>query len=65
MQHFVDCVRGDAEPLETGEDGREVLRILYAMYRAAAIGGLASLTVGDAEGAQEPIRPWLEAQVRP
>jgi len=38
MQHFVDCVRGKAEPLETGEDGREVLKIILAAYQSAGEG---------------------------
>ncbi len=62
MQHFVDCVRGLAEPLETGEDGREVLRILCAMYRAAGTGAPVSLTGDDRGADQVPIRPWLRAR---
>lgn len=38
MQHFVDCVRGEAKPLETGEDGREVLKIMLAAYQSAGEG---------------------------
>ncbi len=38
MQHFVRCVRGKETPLETGEDGREVLKILYAAYESAGTG---------------------------
>jgi predicted dehydrogenase len=64
MQHFIDCVRGQAEPLETGEDGREVLRILYSMYRAAATGGTVPVAVNDRERGREPIRSWLEARRR-
>jgi predicted dehydrogenase len=62
MQHFVECVREQAEPRETGEDGLEVLRILYSMYRAAAIGRTSAVTVTDSERDQEPIRSWLEAR---
>lgn len=35
MQHFVHCARGAETPLETGEDGREVLKIMYAAYESA------------------------------
>ena len=35
MQHFTDCVLSGGTPLETGEDGRAVLEIIYAMYLAA------------------------------
>ncbi len=38
IQHFVNCVLGKEEPLETGEDGREVLKILYAAYQSAGEG---------------------------
>jgi len=38
MQHFVRCVRGLEEPIETGEDGREVLKILCAAYQSAGEG---------------------------
>lgn len=38
IQHFVECVQGRAQPVETGEDGREVLRILYAAYDSAGQG---------------------------
>jgi myo-inositol 2-dehydrogenase / D-chiro-inositol 1-dehydrogenase len=38
MQHFVDCVRGRAEPLETGADGRVVLEVIYAAYLSAGLG---------------------------
>jgi myo-inositol 2-dehydrogenase / D-chiro-inositol 1-dehydrogenase len=38
MQHFVNCILGKEAPLETGEDGREVLKILYAAYQSAGEG---------------------------
>ena len=38
MQHFVNCVLGKEEPIETGEDGREVLKIIYAAYQSAGEG---------------------------
>lgn len=38
MQHFVNCVLGREKPVETGEDGREVLRILLAAYQSAGEG---------------------------
>ena len=38
LQHFVDCVLNDEEPLETGEDGRAVLEIILAAYESAATG---------------------------
>jgi myo-inositol 2-dehydrogenase / D-chiro-inositol 1-dehydrogenase len=38
LQHFVNCVLGKEKPLETGEDGREVLRIILAAYQSAGEG---------------------------
>ena len=38
LQHFVHCVRGKETPRETGEDGREVLKIIYAAYESAGTG---------------------------
>ncbi len=38
MQHFVNCVLGKEQLTETGEDGREVLKILYAAYQSAGEG---------------------------
>ena len=60
MQHFVTCVRTTATPLETGEDGRAVLEILYAMYRAAGGAGRAvlPLELTPEEAAAGPIEGW-------
>ena len=38
MQHFIDAVLGKVELMETGEDGREVLKIMYAAYQSAGEG---------------------------
>ena len=38
MAHFARCVRGQESPVETGEDGREVLKIICAAYQAAGSG---------------------------
>ena len=38
LQHFVDCVLGTATPMETGVDGREVLKIILAAYQSAGEG---------------------------
>lgn len=38
MHHFVNCMLGKETPLETGEDGREVLKIMYAAYQSAGEG---------------------------
>jgi predicted dehydrogenase len=38
MQHFVNVIRGTEEPVETAEDGMEVLRIICAAYQSAGQG---------------------------
>ena len=38
MEHFVNCVLGKETCIETGEDGREVLKIIYAAYQSAGEG---------------------------
>jgi predicted dehydrogenase len=38
LQHFVNNVLGKEAPMETGEDGREVLKIIYAAYQSAGEG---------------------------
>jgi predicted dehydrogenase len=38
IQHFARCVQGKEKPVETGEDGREVLKIMLAAYEAAGTG---------------------------
>ena len=41
--HFVDCVKNDRQPLETGEDGRAVLEAIFAAYKSAGTGRKVSL----------------------
>jgi predicted dehydrogenase len=38
MQHFVNCTLGRETCMVTGEDGREVLKIIYAAYQSAGEG---------------------------
>jgi predicted dehydrogenase len=38
LQHFTDNILGKVAPMETGEDGREVLKIIYAAYQSAGEG---------------------------
>jgi predicted dehydrogenase len=38
LEHFIDCVRNDREPLETGRDGRVVMEALMAAYASAGQG---------------------------
>jgi predicted dehydrogenase len=55
MDHFARCVAEDAAPRETGEDGRAVLEIIYAAYRAARHGRVElPLQLTDEEAGQPP-----------
>ncbi len=38
MEHFVDCVKNDKQPLETGEDGKIALEMIFAAYESARTG---------------------------
>jgi hypothetical protein len=35
LENFVDAIRGDAKPLLSGEEGREILSMSFAIYQAA------------------------------
>jgi len=35
--HFIDCIRRDSEPLATGQQGLEVMKILDAIYKSSRI----------------------------
>jgi predicted dehydrogenase len=59
MQHFVDCIRNHSTPSETGEDGREVLRIMFAAYESAANGKSVALDGYKPAYPQRPIEAWL------
>jgi len=56
MEHFVDCVLHDKEPLETGEDGRVVLEMIFAAYQSAATGQKVALPFETQ--ASKPIELW-------
>jgi myo-inositol 2-dehydrogenase / D-chiro-inositol 1-dehydrogenase len=55
MDHFARCVAEGVAPRETGEDGRAVLEIIYAAYRAARHGRAElPLQLTDEEAALPP-----------
>jgi len=59
LQHFVDCVRNNKEPLVTGEDGRVVLEILYAAYASAGQGK--KIMLPFKADVKKPIDLWLNS----
>lgn len=58
MQHFVNVVKGVEEPIETGEDGLEVLKIIYAAYQSAGEGRRIDFPY-DPPVVEKPIDLWL------
>jgi myo-inositol 2-dehydrogenase/D-chiro-inositol 1-dehydrogenase len=62
MRHFVECVQHSVRPLETGEDGRAVLEILYGMYGAAGGRGRVRLPLDLDDHARHasPAAAWLQ-----
>ena len=57
LQHFIDCVQNNKEPVVTGEDGRAVLEIIYAAYASAAQGK--KITLPFSPKVSKPIDLWL------
>ena len=57
-QHFANVVQGLEEPLETGEDGKAVLEIIFAAYESAGTGRKVALPFTPPEGLK-PIELWL------
>jgi len=43
MRHFVDIVRGEAEPICTLEDGVQALRLALAAYKSQQMGQVIKL----------------------
>ena len=58
MAHFVRCVQGKETPVETGEDGREVLKIIYAAYESAGTGRRIAWPY-EPRHVDKPIDLWL------
>ena len=54
--HFIDCVRNDKRPSETGEDARKVLEVVFAAYESARTGQKVMLPF--ATNARRPIDLW-------
>jgi predicted dehydrogenase len=61
MQHFVNVVLGKEAPIETGEDGLEVLKIIYAAYQSAGEGREIFFPY-EPPVVDKPIDLWLKAR---
>ncbi len=57
VAHFIECIRKDVEPSESGEDGRAVLEIILAGYYSAATGQKVTLPFRP-EGINLPTDLW-------
>ena len=53
LQHFIRCVQRNEPPLVTGEDGKEVLELMYAAYNSA----------GTGQKVQLPFRPVVKKPI--
>jgi myo-inositol 2-dehydrogenase / D-chiro-inositol 1-dehydrogenase len=60
MAHFIDCIKNDAQPAETGEDGRAVLEIIFAGYESAAAGRKITFPYVP-QFPSRPIESWLRS----
>jgi predicted dehydrogenase len=58
MEHLADCVLNDKRPLETGDDGRAALEIIFAAHESAGTGRKVPLPFTPPEG-KRPIGLWL------
>lgn len=56
--HFVECMRTGATPIESGQDGLDVLEIMLAAYHSAGIGQRVQLPFRPA-GVRVPVDLWL------
>lgn len=61
MKHFLDCLIDGVEPLETGEDGRAVLEVMFACYESAATGRRIDFPYKPSHPSK-PIEVWLESR---
>lgn len=60
MQHFINAINGKETLLETGEDGREVLKIMYAAYQSAGEGRKIEFPYAPPK-VSKPIDLWRKA----
>lgn len=59
MRHFVNVVKGNEQPVETGEDGLEVLKIIYAAYQSAGEGRRIDFPY-EPPVVEKPVDLWLQ-----
>jgi myo-inositol 2-dehydrogenase / D-chiro-inositol 1-dehydrogenase len=62
LGHFCRVVMGREQPMETGEDGREVLKIIYAAYQSAGEGRKIPWPYTPPPDVRKPIDLWRGPQ---
>lgn len=62
MRHFARCVRGKETLQASGEDGRVVMRALYAAYASASLGQKIQMPYTPKTG--KPIDEWLRKAIK-
>jgi myo-inositol 2-dehydrogenase/D-chiro-inositol 1-dehydrogenase len=62
MRHFIDCILEDKTPIETGEDGRATLEIIYAAYESAGKGKRITWPYTPQNPHEIPVKLWLNPQ---
>ncbi len=62
MRHFIRCLLDLESPVETGEDGRTTLEIIYAAYESAGSGKKISWPYKPKHPGRNPVSGWLSPQ---
>jgi myo-inositol 2-dehydrogenase / D-chiro-inositol 1-dehydrogenase len=60
MRHFIRCILDDETPMETGDDGRATLEIIYAAYESAGTGRRITWPYKPKHPDQIPVNGWLK-----
>jgi myo-inositol 2-dehydrogenase / D-chiro-inositol 1-dehydrogenase len=60
MRHFIRCILKDETPMETGEDGRATLEIIYAAYESAGTGRRIAWPYKPKKPGDVPVNGWLK-----
>ncbi|PYV18953.1 MAG: oxidoreductase [Acidobacteria bacterium] len=61
MRHFVRCILEKETPMETGDDGRATLEIIYAAYESAGTGKRVTWPYKPKHPDRIPADAWLKA----
>jgi predicted dehydrogenase len=65
MADFARAIRMRQKPVESAEDGRQVLEIIWAAYASAALGRSIDLPYSPPAGVEYPSKPWMNGDRHP